>query len=515
MATNGVLEREATNGALEREDESQPRWTVAGSEFPRKLADLLFQYMDSSSDRNAAPPSMNAAPEEILKAFEDSGIPLSLDGVSKTQEALLEACRLTMKYSMRTGHPLYLNFLYGHHDPVSTAAEWLAAACNCNLHTYEASPVFSLMEREVLARVAQTIGPDFFNEHDGLFVPGGSIGNMYGILLARHRICPDVRKRGNPSDKPLVLFTSDQAHYSYDKSTIVMGLGLDNLIKVKSDENGAMDPIALDAAVRAAIAEGKQPFFVGATAGTTVIGSFDPLMELSAVCKRHNLWLHVDGAWGGPLVFAPAYRHLLAGIEEIDSFAMDAHKMMGLPQQCNLFLTRHRGLMEKSHGTGAQYLFQADKKNANLDRGDKTIQCGRRNDSLKLWLAWQAVGDAGWAERISRSGALAQLACQRITTDSRFRMTVRLSFGNVCFWYLPADLRHFDPASATEEERTRLHAVCPRAKARLQQTGGPLVNYQPLKGLPNCWRLVFPAASVNTASDIDTILEAIAAASEA
>jgi len=460
-----------------------------------------------------------ADPNRLAAEFAAVGVDLELADVVTPSDAagLLRAVDTIAAFSVNTAHPHFLNQLYAHSDAVGVGAEWAAAVLNTNVHTYEAAPVFTLIERAVLGKLARVVGPPFADTAEGLFVPGGSIANLYGLLLARHRAHPEGRSRGMAEGPRLVAFISDQAHYSYLKAAIVAGLGTDNLVLVPTDPSGAMLPAALEASIAAARAVGRTPFFVGATAGTTVTGAFDPIAALSAVCKREGMWLHVDGAWGGAVVFSAAHRHPhLTGLEAADSIGLDAHKVVGLPVQCACFLTVHRGLLRESHGTSAAYLFQPDKLHGDLDLGDLTIQCGRRNDALKLWLEWHALGDAGLAARIDRSVALCRYWADKVQRDDRFRLACPFVLLNVCFWYLPRALRRtFDPDAIPAAERDALHRIAPAIKARMQRAGQALIGFQAVNGLPNFFRAVVPGPDVVTTRDVDAILDTIAAHGDA
>lgn len=125
--------------------------------------------------------------------------------------------------------------------------------------------------------------------------------------------------------------------------------------------------------------------------GTTVLGAFDPLVELAEICEKFNMWLHVDAAWGGGLIFSKKYSGLLRGIERADSITFNPHKLLAVPQQCSLLLTKHSEILNAAHSKEASYLFQKDKfYPKDLDPGDKYLQCGRKPDVLKFWFMWQA-----------------------------------------------------------------------------------------------------------------------------
>ncbi|POI36196.1 hypothetical protein CIB84_000050 [Bambusicola thoracicus] len=225
-------------------------------------------------------------------------------------------------------------------------------------YTYEVSPVFLLVEEAVIKKMIEFIG---WEEGDGIFNPGGSVSNMYAMNLARYKFCPEIKEKGLSGLPRLVLFTSEECHYSMKKAASFLGIGTENVYFVKTDERGKMIPEELEKQVQRARKEGSAPFLVCATAGTTVLGAFDPLDKIADICEKHDLWLHVDG------------------------------------------------LLKKCYSAKAAYLFQQDKfYDVSYDTGDKSIQCSRRPDAFKFWLMWKALGTTGLEERVNRALALAR-----------------------------------------------------------------------------------------------------------
>lgn len=501
--------RQVVEGRLTK----RPRTSPSASSLPESVASLLVNYMQPAEDE---PTLRLASPDELLAQFDTAGcaLPLSAGEKPLEDEKLLAAVELVLKYSARTIHPLFFNQLYHAADPAAVCGEWVVAAANTNSFTYEVAPVFALTERSVLARFAAAIGGRFAETHDGLFVPGSSIGNMYGMVLARHRACPDINTKGAAAAGRLVAFVSAEAHYSYLKNARVMGLGTDNLISVPTDAAGAMDPAALSTAIGKARAEGGVPFFVGATAGTTVIGAFDPLQRIREVCDEEGLWMHVDGAWGGAAVLSPTHRHHLDGCGAADSFACSLHKMLGATLQCAIFLTAHEGALVAANSARAAYLFQPDKLYTELDVGDKTIQCGRKPDSLKIWMMWKRLGDEGMAHRVDHAFALAAHAVERIrAADSGFVLAYEPSCTNVCFWYVPRRLRPLPPIAKLTPQHA-VHHVAVKVKAEMQRLGEALIGFQSINGRPNFFRWVFASADDVTTAHVDQVLDRIAALGE-
>ena len=471
-------------------------------EFLAGIAPKLVSYHRESIGGEERVHSRLQTPEELAETFSSAGVPLELaEGAEGVDMAQLDAAvQAVMDNSVRSSHPLFLNQLYSGVDPVALAGEWLASALNANVHTYEVAPVLTEVEKAVLAKTARMwLAPGSLGAppaHDGLLVPGGSLSNMYSMILARDKVDPMAKTNGTSME--LVAFCSEQSHYSYKKSAMVMGLGMNNMVKVKCDERGAMIPAELEKAVLAAKERGAVPFYVGTTAGSTVLGAFDDFEGCAEVAQRHGLWMHVDGAWGGAAALSPARRSNLNGFEKADSFCWNPHKMLGLPLQCSIFVTKTPGALAKANAAQADYLFQPDKNNAGADLGDRTIQCGRKADALKIWLAWKHRGDAGWAALVDRSFGLAEVVegfvREKNAEDGSFVLAAPAQCANVGFWYVPPRLRPFDPATATQQELTEIGFVAPKLKDRMQRAGDAMIGFQPIDSmnLPNFFRLVLP-----------------------
>ncbi|XP_069672798.1 acidic amino acid decarboxylase GADL1-like [Periplaneta americana] len=420
---------------------------------------------------------------------------------------LLQLCHDAVSYSVQTCHPYFKNQLYGGTDPYGLAGAWLAEALNTNIHTYEVAPVFVLVECAVLQRVLKIVG---FSDGDGIFSPGGSISNMYGMVLARYKAVPECKTKGLSGQPPLVAFTSEAGHYSVKKCAHWLGLGTENVIPIKTDSNGRMMSSDLNCRIQQTISEGKKPFFVSATAGTTVLGAFDPLEEISDVCRQYGLWLHVDACWGGTLMLSKKHCHRLKGLDRVNSVAWNPHKMLGAPLQCSLFLTREKGLMQHCNSASASYLFQQDKfYDVSYDTGDMSVQCGRKVDAFKLWLMWKARGDDGFEALINNAMDASKYFKERIQTRPGFRLVQEeFECTNICFWFIPPSLRDQEE---NEEWWDKIHAVAPKIKESLILAGTLMISYQPLphKGYRNFFRFVTSCHPPATHADMDHVWQEI------
>ncbi|KAF5274780.1 hypothetical protein FQR65_LT00363 [Abscondita terminalis] len=468
--------------------------------FLQKVMDILIDFIHATNDRKEKILDFHH-PEDMQKLLD-----LKIPEYGVNLQQLIHDCSVTLKYQVKTGHPHFFNQLSCGLDLVSMAGEWLTATANTNMFTYEIAPVFILMENVVMTHMRQIIGENW-SHGDSILAPGGSISNLYAFLAARHRMFPQYKEKGIASIKgQLVMFTSDQSHYSIKSCASVCGLGTDNCIMVPSDERGRLIPAELERLVLERKAKGHIPFFVSATSGTTVLGAFDPIPEIADICEKYHMWLHVDAAWGGGLLLSRKYRHpRLTGVERADSVTWNPHKLMGSVFQCSTIHFKEDGLLMSCNQMSADYLFMQDKLyDVRFDTGDKVIQCGRKNDIFKLWLQWRAKGDDGFAKHMDHLMEMTEYMVKRIKEQSdKFYLILEPELTNVSFWYIPTRLRKV-PHSPTREQD--LGKLTPILKGRMMQAGTLMVGYQPDDRRPNFFRNIISSAAV-TEKDVDFLLD--------
>lgn len=287
---------------------------------------------------------------------------------------------------------------------------------------------------------------------------GGSASNTTSVVIARNNLYPSTKQEGNGGYK-FVLFTSAHGHYSVEKAAQMLGMGSNAVWAVPIDKQGRMIPSELERLVQKAQAEGRTPFYVNATAGTTVVGSFDPFHEIAAICRKYNLWFHIDGSWGGSFVFSDKQRSKLAGAEKADSIAINPHKMLGVPVTCSFLLAADMRQFHRANTLPAGYLFHNEEPEATenghngdaleselevdspevWDLADLTLQCGRRADSLKLFLGWTYYGSKGYEQQIDTA---CDIAANLATLVSQHPDFILVSENpppclQVCFYYAP------------------------------------------------------------------------------
>ena len=412
--------------------------------FIDEIMQRLLSHIESANASDRLNPEHSAT---TLKRTLDLHLPLVGHGMNR----VLDDLDVYLANSVKTNRPEFMNPLWGGLSMPALAGELLAAATNNSMYTYELSPVATLIEQTLVRRMAEIVGfPDGF----GTFTTGGSNGNMLGMLCARERLLPGSTQQGFDGRR-MVVFVSEEAHYSVLMSSNVIGIGHQNIIKVRCDAQGRMDPRALEDELSFARREGLTPFCIVATAGTTVLGAFDPIEELAEIAHREGLWLHVDAAWGGACMFSSRHRQLMEGVEKADSVCWDAHKMMGVPLICSVFLIKDPTILARlcTHTSVAHYLFHDDTKEDDLGR--YSLQCARRNDALKLWIDWRVRGDEGWAALVDRHMMDAAYLEQSIIEHVDLEMMAPRMWTNVCFRFAPSDV-NVDRNALNLEIRTRL-----------------------------------------------------------
>jgi glutamate/tyrosine decarboxylase-like PLP-dependent enzyme len=386
----------------------------------RALA-LLQEHLDREQTEPVAP---YRSPGELRERI-DLGLPRR--GVD--DEQLFGLLRQVVEATPRTTTRRFFNQLFSGRDAYGSAAELLAAFLNTSMYTFKAAGPHVLIERELTAHMAAAIG---YTDGEGVFAPGGSMSNLTGMLLARNAKRPEARDQGL-GGRTLTFYASRLCHYSVPKMAAVLGVGRRWLRRIETDDRGRMMPGALREAVQKDVEAGDEPFLVVATSGTTVLGAFDPLDPIADVAEEFGMWLHVDGALGGSMSLSPAHRHLLEGSGRSHSFTWNAHKLLGVPLNCSVLLTREPGRLRASLEESASYLFQAGDEESEYDLGSMSLQCGRRNDALKLWAAWKHHGDEGFGRRVEHLAELARYAAARVQREPDLVLSRTPESINVCF----------------------------------------------------------------------------------
>src|SRR3984893_10108890 len=275
-------------------------------------------------------------------------------------------------------------------------------------------------------------------EFNGTFTSGGNEANFSGLALALAFKFPDAIEEGVAAiGSTPVLYASAESHHSLDKSAGLLGIGRKALRRIAVNEAAQLDPEMLERAIVQDLAVGRKPFCVVATAGTTNSGTVDDLIAISEICRRNQLWLHVDGAYGGAAIFSDQHRNLVRGIELADSLTIDPHKWLAMPFAAGVILTSHPEILERAFSVAAPYMPKA--AGAQLaDNSRISTQWTRRMHSLKLWLNLPGHGRQAYEELIDRQLKLSKSFVAWVKASEDFELAVPPMLPIVTFRLKPA-----------------------------------------------------------------------------
>jgi aromatic-L-amino-acid decarboxylase len=377
----------------------------------------------------AAPPASGEPLEQILADFESRILP----GIT------------------HWNHPGFFAYFSISSSIPGILAELLIAALDVNAMLWKTSPAATELEELTMDWLRQLLG--LGGGWFGLINDTASISTMLALAAAREAK-PElaIRARGmaGRADLPVLrVYCSEHAHSSVDKGALTLGLGLDNVVKIETDDEFRMRPDRLRAAITADREAGYLPLACVATVGTTSTSSIDPVRAISEICRRESLWLHVDGSYGGVAAVSPRYRHVLDGVEHADSLVVNPHKWLFTPIDCSAFYTRHPAVLKRAFSLVPEYLVTREQDEV-VNLMDYGVQLGRRFRALKLWMVMRAFGADGLAARLENHCALARTFAGWVDAEPGWETSAPVPFSLVCF-------RHA-PKGASDAERDRRNA---------------------------------------------------------
>lgn len=419
----------------------------------------LIAYV-ASADPNS--PSYNPAslgtyhePQELKEVFTKNE-ELLHKGVKNDSAKLIDQIDKVLKYSVNTWNPGFLDKLYASNNPIGVVGDIILSMLNTNSHVYTVSPVLSVLENYIGRKYAALFYPDS-PACGGLTFSGGSWSNITAMQMARATKFPETKLEGNMHK--FAVYASRHCHYSVEKAAILLGLGLNSVFKVDIHPDGTMNTEHLDQVIAESVESGYTPLFVNATAGTTVFGSFDDFTTISKVAAKYNAWFHIDGSWGGNVVFSSRHRHRLEGAEFADSITTNPHKMLGTPNTCSFLLIPDVRTFQTANSLNAPYLFHGrENEEDNLDLADGTMGCGRRADSFKFYLSWLYYGSEGLEQRVDHAYRIVADFVEKTKQTPGFELVVEdPQCLQVCFYYHPPGFAGSSYTDVTRYVSRELH----------------------------------------------------------
>ncbi len=438
--------------------------------YGHQVIDWIADYMANIDEY---PVLSQVSPGDIkaqLPANPPAG-PESLDDI------LADYDNIIMPGITHWNHPGFMAYFCTSGSVPGILGELLTAALNVNGMLWKTSPAATELEEVTLDWLRQMLGlPEQLR---GVITDGASMSSALAIAAARGQLPFDIRKKGlsgRPEVPRLRLYTSEQAHSSIEKGAITMGIGQEGVRKIALDADFRMDVSALARAIEEDKANGWYPFFVCATTGTTATTSIDPLPAIADICRQYDLWLHVDGAYGGTAAIVPEFRYVLDGAEHADSLVVNPHKWMFTPVDCSALYLRDPQAFKGAFSLVPEYLRtgQSDVNNY-MDWG---IQLGRRFRALKLWMVIRAFGHEGLAARVREHIRLAQDLAQWVDAHPDFERMAPTPLSTVCLRACPQRFA----ADESDEANTYLNDLNMRLMDAVNASGKAYISHTILHG---------------------------------
>jgi aromatic-L-amino-acid decarboxylase len=369
----------------------------------------------------------NVTPQEIrsyLSSRYDFTKPMALDDVTADVE------RMMRTWQVQVTHPRYFGLFNPSVSVASVIADTLVAMYNPQLATWRTSPAANEIERHTLAWLTEKFGLP--PATSASFTSGGAESNLSAVVVALTRAFPEYGDGGlrGLSASPTIYLTRE-AHDSFNKIAHMTGIGRAALRIVATDRDLKMDVADLARRVAEDHRNGKAPFMVVGTAGTTAAGAIDPLPDLAAFCRSERLWLHVDAAWGGAAILSPRLRGHLAGIDAADSITCDAHKWFSVPMGAGMFFCRHPGVVAEAFRAQTSYM-PGSTAGPVVDPYTTSVQWSRRFIGLKLFLALAQHGESGYVEMIEHQARMGDVL-RDLIASSGWRVVNNTPLPLVCF----------------------------------------------------------------------------------
>jgi len=333
--------------------------------------------------------------------------------------------------------PNFYAYFPGNSSPPSVVGDLLSSGLGVQGMLWVTSPACTELEMRMLDWLVEMLDlPKHFlstSSGGGVIQDSASSANLCAVLAGRER-ATQFGSNENGCDQRLTAYTSAQAHSSMEKAIKVAGIGRKNLRVIEVDDQFRMKPAALTRAIQGDKAAGRVPCFVGATVGTTSTMSIDPLPEIGAICREHNIWLHVDAAMAGTAALCPEHRSIHNGLEFADSYCFDCHKWMFTNFDCTCFYVRDRKELTETLAITPEYLKNAASAGGGVvDFRDWHIPLGRRFRALKLWLVIRSYGVEGLRTMVRQHIELMNKFVGWLKEDSRFEIVASVSLNLVCF----------------------------------------------------------------------------------
>ncbi|WP_226608105.1 pyridoxal phosphate-dependent decarboxylase family protein [Bacillus cereus] len=410
-------------------------WNPA--QFEEHGIELLGMIREHFEKIREIPVTSNISPNDLL-AMLDQPLPEH----SQSFEVIMnDTWEKIIPHLTHWNHPSFHGYFSTSASSPGILADLLISSLNVNALVWKAAPAASALEKVILKWIAEMVG--YTPAAEGVLLNGASLATFYALVAARDQSTEiDIRTKGLIESRvsKMRIYTSDQAHSSVDKAAIALGIGTDNVVHISTNGKYQMMEDQLEKAIQDDLNNGYCPIAVVATAGTTATGAIDPILKISQICKKYNIWLHVDAAYGGFWNLVPDVKENTEDFCVADSLVVNPHKCLYTPLEVTTLFCKRRGALSNSFRLVPDYL-QTEREDGSVDYMDYSLQLGRSFRALKIWWIIRSFGKDGLSKRLEESIRQARWLESEINKHPEFECTASSPYALICLRYFPYELK--------------------------------------------------------------------------
>ncbi len=406
-----------------------PQLTLSKEEMQRygyEIVDLIVEHFDQL--KNLKPVSRASRKEMDARLAES--IPHSGDS---PQNVLRFVKENVLPFTDLLTHPNFYAFAPSPNNFISAMSDSIATAFNIFTGGWITSPGGAEVEIVTVNWLLELVGFPV-KEGGGIFTSGGSMANLTGLTTARKMKCGEDFEEA-------ILYMSTQTHSSNYRAAKIIGFKEDHIKMIPVDDDFKIDLKALNEQIAKDKKNGKNPFCILATAGTTNTGAIDPFLELSKICKEENMWLHVDGAYGGAAIISEKGRKALKGLELADSLTIDPHKWLFQPYEIGCILVKDHRHLSGTFSENPEYLRDVKGNADEINFYDHGVQLTRRCRGLKLYMSLKTFGIDSFSAAVSHGIDLAEYLESYLQKNENWEILSRASLAVITFRYNPVNTK--------------------------------------------------------------------------
>ncbi len=473
-----VADWETLNRVFIRPEDENSRKTLV-----KYMEQILFGLHDFLNRNVGVTEEISLA--ELAKEFTDTRI--NREPLKKLTDVIEDIINDIAPRAVNVASPYFIGHMTSAIPFFMVHLKAIAAALNQNVIKVETSKVLSVLEKQVLAKVHRMIyqkDDAFYNAHVqnvetclGGFTSGGTTANLTALWTARNLSLPPKQGfSGIEADglfeglkayglERMVVLVSRKGHFSLKKAGGILGIGNRNVIPVDADENKGIDLAVLKRMIQELTTGGKTKIMaVVGVAGATETGTIDPLPELAAICKTHNIHFHVDAAWGGPVLLSEKYAGLLSGIEQADSVTIDCHKQFYMPMTAGMVYFKDPKAMDQ-----IVYHARYVNRKGSVDLGIKTLEGSREANSLILDSSLKIMGSKGYGLMIDHGIETAKIFAEKINARPLFQLISKPRLNILTYRLVPLSIRKELDSSPDKERCRQLNLELDKLNTRIQR----------------------------------------------